>query len=132
MISQEDLRKMRAIAESCRGSTKEAQIVIKNELERIQTSTQIKTKDQLLEARTLLKEMKESQNFASQQRKERMISFDRVRTSQPRPTRQTRDNVHKEDTLLTRAQKQINEREDDVKQMNAMVAFTKVATVREW
>ena len=115
---------MRAIAEIARsGSTTSAQMVLRGELDRIQASTRIQTKDQMLEAKTLLKEMKDQQNVESALRKQRMVEFDRARTSQPRPTRSMKTNGVKVDTLLTRAQKQIDEREDDVKQMNTMVAF---------
>lgn len=67
----------------------------------------------------------------SKARKTKMVEMDQQRAQKVKPEEwQTQEKV-KADTLLSKAQKKIDEDLDDVKHMNQMVLYSKVVTVRD-
>ena len=69
--------------------------------------------------------------MAARQRKDRMVEMDRTRSAKVPISAEAKAEKAKADTLLSKAQAQIDEREDDVKQMNAMMLYSKVVTIRD-
>lgn len=91
----------------------------------------VETKQEQQEKKKTLAEQKEQQQLAARQRRERMIEMDRVRASKlPKSAQQQQDEAANAG-LLNKAQRQMNEQEDDVKAMNAMVLYSKVVTIRD-
>ena len=132
VISTTELREIRALAENTRTKTsKQAAIVTKADLDRFNQEKIIVTRQEQQMQKTLLAEQKESQQLASRQRKERMQELDRVRASKMPKSQQERENSAAQNGLLSKAQAQLDEQEDDVKAMNAMMLYSKVVTIRD-
>ena len=127
-ISLAELRDIRGKAE--KNAQPDAAIISKRDLERIKEHTRIQTKEQRLAQQKLLDEQKQQQMAAAKQRKQRMVSMDRDRTKFP-PISNLKDTSIKTETMLTKAQDQIDEEQDDVKHMNQMLLQQKVMTIRD-
>jgi hypothetical protein len=130
-----DLRKMRETrskAETTQlGMNNSAAIVAREELQFIQGITKIETKEQKRDNMLLIKQYKEEQQLAARQKQTRMQGLDKQRANKLPPTlADTEETKHKEH-LINKAQKLLNEEQDDVKKMNSMVLYSKVVTVRD-
>jgi hypothetical protein len=60
-----------------------------------------------------------------------MMAMDAQRATKVKPTEWQKAEVNKAETLLSKAQKKLDEELDDVKHMNQMVLYSKVVTIRE-
>lgn len=60
-----------------------------------------------------------------------MIAMDEQRAQKIQPTEQQKYQAAKNETLLSKAQKRMDNDLDDVKQMNQMVLYSKVVTIRD-
>ena len=67
----------------------------------------------------------------SKARKAKMVEMDQTRAQKVQPEAwQVKEKI-KAETLLSKAQKQLDEDLDDVKHMNQMVLYSKVVTIRD-
>ena len=64
-------------------------------------------------------------------RKSRMAENDKTRASKMPQTKQEVHNNERASNLLSKAQMQMDEEQDDVKHMNQMVLYSKVVTIRD-
>ena len=69
--------------------------------------------------------------MAANQRKARMVELDRARSAKLPMSSDDQKAKEKNETLLSKAQAMMDEREDDVKHMNAMMLYSKVVTIRD-
>lgn len=106
-------------------------IVTAKEMQRIKDATVIKTKDQLIQEKTLHEEQKQAALAKSKARKQKMVEMDAQRASKVKPTEFQNTEKIKAETLLSKAQKKLDEDLDDVKHMNQMVLYSKVVTIRD-
>ena len=60
-----------------------------------------------------------------------MMAMDATRATKVKPTEWQKAEVNKAETLLSKAQKKLDEELDDVKHMNQMVLYSKVVTIRD-
>lgn len=60
-----------------------------------------------------------------------MIEMDAQRASKVKPNEWNKAETNKAETLLSKAQKKLDEELDDVKHMNQMVLYSKVVTIRD-
>jgi len=60
-----------------------------------------------------------------------MQTMDQLRATKVKPTDFQQNEKNKADTLLSKAQKKLDEEMDDVKHMNQMVLYSKVVTIRD-
>ena len=67
----------------------------------------------------------------SKARKQRMLEMDAQRAQKVKPTDLQKIENNKAETLLSKAQKKLDEELDDVKHMNQMVLYSKVVTIRD-
>lgn len=67
----------------------------------------------------------------SMAKKKKMIEMDQTRAQKVKPTEHQKYEGKKNETLLSKAQKQLDNEMDDVKQMNQMVLYSKVVTIRD-
>lgn len=67
----------------------------------------------------------------SKARKNKMLEMDQQRASKVKPEEWQVAEKNKGETLLSKAQKQLDEDLDDVKHMNQMVLYSKVVTIRD-
>lgn len=98
---------------------------------RIKEATTIKTKDQLLGEKRLFEEQKNAALAKSKARKSKMMEMDAQRAQKVKPTEFQQAEKNKGETLLSKAQKKLDEGLDDVKHMNQMVLYSKVVTIRD-
>ena len=59
-----------------------------------------------------------------------MQMMDQTRAMKVKPSEFQQNEKNKADTLLSKAQKKLDEEMDDVKHMNQMVLYSKVVTIR--
>jgi len=67
----------------------------------------------------------------SKARKQKMLQMDAQRVTKVKPTEWQKNEKNKAETLLSKAQKKLDEELDDVKHMNQMVLYSKVVTIRD-
>jgi hypothetical protein len=67
----------------------------------------------------------------SKARKNKMVEMDQTRATKVKPEEWQMQEKIKAETLLSKAQKQLDEDLDDVKHMNQMVLYSKVVTIRD-
>lgn len=106
-------------------------IISANELARIKDATVIKSKEQKIQEKKLYEEQKNAAMAKSKARKTKMVEMDQQRASKVKPDEWQVTQKNKADTLLSKAQKQLDEELDDVKHMNQMVLYSKVVTIRD-
>lgn len=106
-------------------------MISNQELERMKNATVIKSKDEQAREKKLLEEQKDQQMAAAKARKKKMLEMDRERQKKIQPTEYQKDQANKNETLLTKAKDQLDEEHDDVKEMNNMMLYSKVVTIRD-
>ena len=108
-----------------------AAIVTKDELDRIKKSTVIETKEEKVQKKKIADEQVGQQMAKANARKQRMAENDKTRASKIPPTVQETITQERSANLLSKAQMQLDEEQDDVKHMNQMVLYSKVVTIRD-
>ncbi len=114
-----------------KGQQADAVVIRASELDRIRGSTKIIGKQQEAEERKRLENEKEKELEASETLKKKMKVFDQTRTKKLPLTEYQKEAKTKNEALLTKAEKFVEEEMDDVKHMNKMVHYAKCATVRD-
>lgn len=125
----DELRDIRIKTE--KNNQNNAVIISKNDLDRIKDATTIKTKDQIIQEKRIADAQKTAALAKSRAKKEKMMKMDEFRAQKVVPTEQQKYQNAKNDTLLSKAQKKMDNDLDDVKQMNQMVLYSKVVTIRD-
>lgn len=125
----DELRKIRQKTE--KNGQNDAVIISKADLDRIKDATTIKTKDQLIQEKRLLEEQKQAALIKSKMRKTKMQEMDAMRATKVKPNEFQKAEKNKAETLLSKAQKKLDNDMDDVKAMNQMVLYSKVVTIRD-
>lgn len=128
-ISMDELRAIRGKTE--KNNQNDAVIISKNDLDRIKDATTIKTRDQLVQEKKLADQQKQAAMAKSMAKKKKMIEMDQQRAQKVKPSEHQKYEGKKNETLLSKAQKQLDNEMDDVKQMNQMVLYSKVVTIRD-
>ena len=105
--------------------------ITKDDLERIKKSTVIETKEEKIQKKKIADEQVAQQMSKANARKQRMAENDQNRASKVPPTVQELAQKERATNLLSKAQMQIDEEQDDVKHMNQMVLYSKVVTIRD-
>lgn len=100
-------------------------------MERIKDATVIKSKDQLIQEKRLFEEQKNAALARAKARKAKMVEMDQQRASKVKPTEYQTMDKNKAESLLSKAQKKLDEDLDDVKHMNQMMLYSKVVTIRD-
>ena len=104
-------------------------MVTKSDLARIRTQTIIKTKEERIEERKMENEQKMQRMAVAMARKQRMQQRDWERAENA--PLEVKASTFGENTLLSKAQAQMDEQDDDVKFTNQMVMASKVYTIRD-
>lgn len=100
-------------------------------MDRIKMATTIKTKEQTIAEKKLLEEQKTAALAKSKARKNKMQELDAQRSMKIKPNEFQLAEKNKAETLLSKAQKKLDNDLDDVKAMNQMVLYSKVVTIRD-
>lgn len=106
-------------------------IMTKDELARIKASTKITTAADKQAEGKIMQQQWAKQQQAATSRKERMAAADKARAHKVPPTDLEAEGKDRELGILSKAQMQLDEEHDDVKQMNQMVMYSKIVTVRD-
>jgi hypothetical protein len=129
VITMDELRTIRGKTE--KNGQNDATIISKNDLDRIMMATTIKSKEQVIAEKRLLEEQKNAALAKSKARKTKMQALDAQRATKVKPTDFQMAEKNKAETLLSKAQKKLDNEMDDVKAMNQMVLYSKVVTIRD-
>ena len=78
-----------------------------------------------------MEEQKEAALIKSKMRKTKMQQMDTLRATKVKPNEFQQAEKNKAETLLSKAQKKLDNDMDDVKAMNQMVLYSKVVTIRD-
>ena len=125
----DELRTIRQKTE--KNNQTDAVIISKKDLERIKEATTIRTKEQAVKEKKLQEEQKNAALAKSKARKTKMQELDAQRATKVRPTDWQVQEKNKAESLLSKAQKKLDNDLDDVKHMNQMVLYSKVVTIRD-
>lgn len=129
-MTSEELRSLRKdVAKG--GKQEHAMIMTKDELARIKASTKIVTNADRTAQNKIMEEQWAKQQQAATARKGRMAAADKARAHKVPPTDLEAESKDRELGILSKAQMQLDEEHDDVKQMNQMVMYSKIVTVRD-
>ena len=108
-----------------------AAVITKDELERIKQATVIETKEEKKQKKKIADDQLAQTMSNANARKSRMADADKTRASKMPATQQEVHNNERASNLLSKAQMQLDEEQDDVKHMNQMVLYSKVVTIRD-
>jgi len=123
---------VKAIKErTLKGQQADAVVIKASELARIKESTKVIGKQQEAEEKKRLEAEREKEREAAETLKKKIKTFDQTRTKKLPATIYQKESKEKNETLLTKAEKAMDEELDDVKHMNKMVHYAKCATVRD-
>lgn len=101
------------------------------DFERIRKNAAGLSKEEEKNQRKLTEEQKELQCLNAKARKAKLQEFDKTRTDKYALSDIDKENVEKNDNLLSQAKKMLAEEHDAVKDMNKMLLYSKVATIRD-
>lgn len=108
-----------------------AAVITRDELERIKQATVIETKEEKKQKKKIADDQLAQTMSNANARKSRMAENDKTRASKMPQTKQEVHNNERASNLLSKAQMQMDEEQDDVKHMNQMVLYSKVVTIRD-
>lgn len=114
-----------------KGKQADAILITESELKRIKQSTKIVSKQQEAELKKRLEEEREKERETSESLKKRMKEFDQTRANKLPLSDYQKEQREKNQALLEKAQKVIDEEMDDVKEMNKMIHYAKCVTIRD-
>jgi len=106
-------------------------IISQSELLRMKDSASVRSKEELLQQKRLLLEQNEKQVAAAKAKKQKMLEIEAERKKNLPPSETEMETTMKNETLQSRAKQLLNEEMDDVKQMNQMMLYAKVVTIRD-
>eukprot|EP00357_Protocruzia_adherens_P001936 CAMPEP_0115024322 /NCGR_PEP_ID=MMETSP0216-20121206/33126_1 /TAXON_ID=223996 /ORGANISM="Protocruzia adherens, Strain Boccale" /LENGTH=530 /DNA_ID=CAMNT_0002398273 /DNA_START=28 /DNA_END=1620 /DNA_ORIENTATION=+ len=101
------------------------------DLKRIKASTRVVSKEQEFEHKKLIEEQKLQQVAAAKKRRDKIERIDHTRKPKDGISGLSKEERHKNNTLLANAQNMLDEELDDVKEMNTMVLYSKCVTIRD-
>ena len=116
MITSNELKSIREQLNATTYNQSNLSVVTKDDLARIRTQTVIKTKEERIEERKIENEQKMSRMAVAMARKQRMKQRDWERAENA--PLEVKTNTFGENTLLSKAQVQLDEQDDDVKFTN--------------
>lgn len=122
---------MREDIEKGKGATRDAAILTQNDIARMKASTKIQSVQEKKDQAKIDQEMKQSKFASAAARKAKMQQLDKERANKVPATDIEQRERNKGQGLLAKAQQQMDEEHDDVKQMNQMVLYSKVVTIRD-
>jgi len=109
----------------------DAILISKSELNRIKSSTNFYTKEELIQQKRLLEEQNEKQQAAAKAKKQRMMEIEAEKRKMVPPTDIELEKLEYDEQLRERAVTLQDEEMDDVKHMNQMMLYAKVVTIRD-
>lgn len=128
-LSKDDVKAIKDRA--VKGQQADAVVIKASELARIKDSTKVIGKQQEQDEKKRLAAEREREREAATTLRDKIKAFDQTRTKKLPPTMYQKEAKEKNETLLTKAEKAMDEELDDVKHMNKMVHYAKCATVRD-
>jgi len=105
--------------------------ISQSELLRIKSSAAIVSQEERLHQKRILEEQTEKQQSAAKAKKQKMMEIEAERRKNIPPTEGEMEATMKNESVQARAMLLLNEEMDDVKQMNQMMLYAKVVTIRD-
>ena len=129
VITSNELKSIREQLNNTTYNQSNVSVVTKSDLARIRTSTVIQSKEERIAEQKIENEQKMSRMAVAMARKQRMKQRDWERAENA--PLEVKASTFGENTLLSKAQAQLDEQDDDVKFTNQMVQASKVFTIRD-
>lgn len=102
-----------------------------NDYERIRKNATVLTEMERRNQQKILAEQKQSQLEGTKNLKERIKEFDKIRTDRNNLTDIEKENIQLNKTMKEKAQKILDENTDEAKEMNKLIQYAKVASIRD-
>ncbi|KAJ2994230.1 Cilia- and flagella-associated protein 45 [Globomyces sp. JEL0801] len=102
-----------------------------DELEKIKKASKFLTPAEKLDREKQIKQERQEQSNIALQRKVQMEHYDLQRTKNAKLSDLDRETLEKSNYLLTKAQMQIEEQEDEIKHMNELMLYAKCVSIRD-
>lgn len=129
MVTLEELRDIRQ--KTIKGEQKNAAVIKIDELQRIKDSMVVKTEAQQIEDKKKAEMERTFAQTAAKIKKEKMQKIDKLKKQKDPEQTLSLEQRQRAQGLLSRAQQQLDEEHDDVKDMNQKVMYSKVVTIRD-
>ena len=131
ILTLDQIRQIRQETELSRAKTsKSGQFITKFEYEKMKGTAIFESQEQIEAKKRILSEQQAQQREVAKARRDRIIKSELLhKTQRINSTRPV--NLVKVDSIQTRAQAVLDERDDVCKTMNAMMLYSRVATIRD-
>lgn len=131
ILTLDQIRQIRQETELSRAKTsKSGQFITKFEYEKMKGTAIFESQEQIEAKKRILSEQQAQQREVAKARRDRIIQSELFhKTQRINSTRPV--NLVKVDSIQTRAQAVLDERDDVCKTMNAMMLYSRVATIRD-
>ncbi|KAH6566542.1 hypothetical protein BASA62_006638 [Batrachochytrium salamandrivorans] len=134
VITRDNIRKLRPHSDGILGSQhhgRHAILLSAGELERIQTAATYFNTDDMQRRQKSLNDYQETATEVARLRKQKMEWHDKQRTANAKLNDLDREAKERSNYLLSKAQMQIEEQEDDIKHMNELMLYAKCVSIRD-
>jgi hypothetical protein len=129
-ISDAEIKKIKSKMQS--GSVPEnAAVIPLSEIQRMKAAAVLKSKEEQLSEQKIHEEQKEQQRAAAKARKERMMQLEAERQRVAPLTESEKEQKERDKFFKDRAKQMLDQEFDQVKEMNQMVLYSKIVTVRD-
>lgn len=129
-VNQEEIFKIKSKVMA--GTVPEnASVIPLTEIQRMKAAAVLKSKEQELSEQKILAEQKEQQRAAAKARKDRMMQLENERQKAAPLTESEKEQKERDKFFKDRARQILDQEFDQVKEMNQMVLYSKVVTVRD-
>jgi len=129
----QQVRIKKIIQESRKGGpgSPNAIVISQAELLRMRNSAVVMSKEDLLQQKKIMEEQNEKQQAAANAKRQKMMEIEAERRKNIPPSEAEMETAMKNEALKAKAHLLLNEERDDVKQMNQMMLYAKVVTIRD-
>ena len=129
-VSQEEIQKIKSKVLS--GSVPDnTSVITLSELHRMKAAAKLKSKEEELSEQKIWAEQKEQQRAAAIARKDRMMQLENERQKAAPLTESEKEQKERDKFFKDRARQILDQEYDQVKELNQMVLYSKVVTVRD-
>ena len=129
-MSQQEIKKI--TSKVLAGTVPEnASVIPISEIQRMKAAAVLKTREEELSEQKIIAEQKEQQRAAAKARKDRMMQLENERQKAAPLTESEKEQKERDKFFKDRAKQMLDQEFDQVKEMNQMVLYSKIVTVRD-
>ena len=114
-----------------RPQTASVSILTTSDFERIRKNAKLSTQEEELNNKKILAQQKNCQFAKAQAHKDRLAEIDKLRKTQPVLSEAEKEDIIKGNSIIAQAKRAKENNEDAVKEMDQMLKYAKVVTIRD-